>query len=76
MDRGKWIQHWDSLANMMAMHANLNRDPKKRSRPYTPAEFSPFDELGNVKEQGPASSAPLIRSMFESMKNIGKESNA
>lgn len=27
---------------MIAFHANLNRDKKKRSKPFTPDEFNPF----------------------------------
>ena len=29
------------FANLMALEANINRDPKKRRRPFTPDDFMP-----------------------------------
>lgn len=33
---------WDHTAQLSAMLANTARDPKKRSRPFMPAEFHPL----------------------------------
>lgn len=33
---------WKRTASLMALFANANRDPKKRSKPYTPNDFDPF----------------------------------
>jgi hypothetical protein len=32
---------WGAVSSVMALLANLNRNPKKRSRPFTPADFDP-----------------------------------
>lgn len=31
------------VARLMALLANINRDPKKRSKPFEPREFVPFE---------------------------------
>jgi hypothetical protein len=33
---------WDHTAALLAMLAEPHRDKKKRSRPFTPADFHPF----------------------------------
>ncbi len=35
---------WSHTAAVMALTANVHRNPKKRSQPYTPAEFHPLVE--------------------------------
>ncbi|MCY2927782.1 MAG: hypothetical protein NT031_20555 [Planctomycetota bacterium] len=35
-------QEWSRTANIMALIANCNRDPKKRPAPYTPGDFGPY----------------------------------
>lgn len=35
---------WDHTSALLAMLANCNRDPKKRPRPYRPADFHPLTE--------------------------------
>jgi hypothetical protein len=35
---------WSHTANLMALVANVNRNPRKRARPYSPLEFHPFLE--------------------------------
>ena len=46
---------WEPHAEMLAMTANINRDTKKRARPFNGKEFNPFT---------PASSrAPAKRGM-------------
>ena len=37
-------QEWSRTANIMALIANCNRDPKKRPAPYTPADFGPYSK--------------------------------
>jgi hypothetical protein len=41
MAEGKSERLWDHTAAVIATIAEVNRDRKKRSRPYTPAEFHP-----------------------------------
>lgn len=33
---------WDQTASILALLAETNRDPKKRYRPFTPADFHPL----------------------------------
>src|SRR5262245_35831254 len=33
--------HWDIAASILALIANVNRDPKRRHTPFSPAEFNP-----------------------------------
>ena len=42
---------WYRNAMLMSLHANMNRDPKKRSEPYTPDDFLPY---GQKKKALPA----------------------
>ena len=35
---------WSHTAALMALIANVHRNPKKRSRPYLPADFHPLVE--------------------------------
>lgn len=37
------------LAQLLALLANVNRDPKKRSEPYRAADFLPQPVLGRVE---------------------------
>ena len=40
---------WSHTAAVMALTANIHRNPKKRSKPYSPAEFHPLVERTPVK---------------------------
>ena len=35
-------EDWERTANVMALIANCNRDPKKRPSPYSPGEFGRY----------------------------------
>ena len=39
---------WSHTAALMALIANVHRNPKKRSRPYLPADFHPLIERKRV----------------------------
>jgi hypothetical protein len=42
MADGKGRDEWARTALVCSILANCHRDPKKKPRPYTPAEFNPF----------------------------------
>lgn len=44
MADGRRRHDWAQSAGLMALIANVNRDRKRRPRPFTPADFSPFSE--------------------------------
>lgn len=33
---------WDRTSHVLALIANCHRDPKRRKRPFSPAEFQPY----------------------------------
>ncbi len=35
---------WNHTAAVLAMLANVNRDPKRRRRPFMPANFHPYEQ--------------------------------
>jgi hypothetical protein len=43
MSRGRRIHDWGRSASIIAIIANANRNPKRRRRPYQPADFVPSD---------------------------------
>ena len=47
MAQARQQDHWNHTASLMALLANINRDPK-RGRALTPADFHP---LQNVRRQ-------------------------
>lgn len=62
--QGEQYAAWERTAALMAMIANVNRDPKKKSTPYTPQDF--------FKRPGAKSlprGVPLTGDAFRSMKS-------
>ena len=49
MAEGRSRQAWEHTSTLLAMLANVNRNPKKRSKPFSPAEFNPFPQRGRRK---------------------------
>ena len=37
-------QDWNHTSSILALIANINRDRKKRSRPFEPREFHPMEQ--------------------------------
>jgi hypothetical protein len=66
-DFGAAVAEWDRTAAVLAMLANTVRDPKRKSDPYSPADFHPIRD--NAKPaQEPATAAELdgLRKVLES----------
>lgn len=61
---------WHHTAYIVCMLANVNRDPKKRPRPFTPEEFNPLapgkgGHSGNgVIAVSDANGAAMMRAAF------------
>lgn len=34
---------WNRTASLLALMANVNRDPKRHARPFAPADFHPYE---------------------------------
>lgn len=43
MAEGHVRERWNHTAQLMALTANINRDPRRKTRPYSPAEFHPLE---------------------------------
>jgi len=45
MADGRCREEWAHTSTVMALLANINRDPKKKSSPFKPADFDPYVHL-------------------------------
>jgi hypothetical protein len=43
MAEGRIRENWNHTAQLMALTANINRDPKRKPKPYSPADFHPME---------------------------------
>ena len=48
------------IASVQAMMANINRDPKKKSTPFTPDDFMPKREQPEIEEQAWEEQADIL----------------
>lgn len=44
MAEGRQRSQWNQTASILAIIANVNRDEKKRSTPFSPSEFNPYSD--------------------------------
>ncbi len=49
MTRAQSEDVWTRTASLMALIANCNRDPKRRSKAFTPNDFNPYAPPPPVK---------------------------
>ena len=54
MAEGRAMAEWGRMASLLALIANVNRDPEKRPKPYEPAEFMPPSLPGAKATAAPA----------------------
>jgi hypothetical protein len=43
MADGRKREMWDHTSALLAMTAEINRDPKKRRKPFLPSDFNPYE---------------------------------
>lgn len=71
MADGRNKANWDHTAAVLCALANIHRDAKKRSRPFSPAEFHPYeDRRRSLREQAAPRQALArddARALFESV---------
>lgn len=63
MGRGRAARAWDHTASILAMLANINRDPKKKRSGYAPTEFHPFEQ--RAKRGTSPASLRRLKGMFQ-----------
>ena len=54
MAEARMRQTWSHTSSVLAMIANVNRDPKKKPSPFNPADFNPY---GRKRKPGVAVTA-------------------
>ena len=52
MAEGRVRQEWNQTSSILALIATVNRDRKKRSRPFDPKEFHPLENAGQTRKDG------------------------
>jgi len=62
---------WARTSSIMALIANVNRDPKKH-RPFTPADFDPFVKATVTRIEADVS---VLRDMFVNGRAPGREAS-
>lgn len=61
--RGK--AEWSQTSAMLAMTANVNRDPKKKRRPYTAEDFNPYAQGRRAKRRArPVGFDPRLKAIM------------
>ncbi|MCC9655284.1 hypothetical protein LOC70_05705 [Rhodopirellula sp. JC737] len=64
---------WRPASAIMAMIAEVNRDPKRRSEPYSPAEFHPLTQREAARPSG--GGEPLTNDMLSVWQKVIRERN-
>lgn len=54
------MAHWEHTSVMLAMTANVHRDPKK-CKPFSPADFNPYVDSQPTGDVIDASSIDLLK---------------
>jgi len=53
---------WQHTSAVLAMLANIHRNPKKKPQPFTPAEFNPL--AGERKSAPPKTGVRTLKTIF------------
>lgn len=75
MSEGLGRERWAHTSAILALVANVNRDPKKRARPYKPDDFNPYRDRESKKRPRRSASKEemaFLREALMSMKGRGK----
>ncbi len=70
MAEGRAMAEWGRMASLLALIANVNRDPKKRSKPFKPAEFLPADLPGSTAAAGGSGGMPIRAANITDLKAL------
>ena len=73
MAEGVREEAWQHTAWLAAMIANANRDPKKRPRPFQPAEFNPLVQADKRRRGAVLVDKDTIADMKAMFGQLGKK---
>ena len=71
MAEGKSQNNWQHTSSIMALIANVNRDPKQRARPFKPSDFDPYRQPAETT-QPVVISKESLQEMKETFKAFAK----
>ena len=72
MAEARQRREWERTSKIVATIAEVNRDPKRRSQPFTPDEFNPY--AGDAAQHArPAPDDVSLRDIKRSLKAGGKQ---
>lgn len=64
MADGRQRSDWGRMSSLMALIANVNRDPKKKRQPYKPRDFDPWQGEDGKKNKPPQIDLSVLRTVF------------
>ncbi len=67
------MAEWGRMSHLLCLIANVNRDPKARSRAYTPAEFDPHATRADAREVVETVSVKELKGVLLGMKPMRRK---
>lgn len=68
MAEGRGREHWAHTSALLALLANVHRDPKKH-RAFSPADFNPYEALERRKPTAKAKDLSILKEVFVDRRN-------
>lgn len=63
MAEGRGREHWAHTSALLALLANVHRDPKKH-RAFSPADFNPYEALERRKPAAKTKDLSILKTVF------------
>jgi hypothetical protein len=63
MSEGRGREHWAHTSALLALLANVHRDPKKH-RAFSPADFNPYEALERRKTKAKTKDLSILKTVF------------
>jgi hypothetical protein len=63
MAEGRGREHWAHTSALLALLANVHRDPKKH-RAFSPADFNPYEALERRNTKAKTKDLSILKSVF------------
>jgi hypothetical protein len=63
MAEGRGREHWAHTSALLALLANVHRDPKKH-RAFSPADFNPYEALERRNTKAKTKDLSILKTVF------------